>query len=528
MALTDMLSTEWVVRLTDKVSRPLVDMRRNADAADNSLNRLDKKVSTMGDSLRAKVGGGSGIGNTLLAGAAGFVGGLVTSGISSFASGALTEAADADKALSQIQAGLLSTKGVSGQTIDSLLADSKRFRENSLFGDDEIVMKLQAQLLTFTNITGKNFKRTEQAAVDLATRLGGDLQNSAIMLGKALNDPIQGLTALRRVGVSFTDDQQKMIATLVKQNDLFGAQKVILDTIEQQYGGSAAAASNTLAGALHRQSEAWKDLQESAGNFLYKSGILEGATDFLDRLGWLFSSRQDKIAGAQADNAQTFIDLFNQGIKPTDYPRTRGMGLHGSLSARNFPNAPKLSALEVDAYADYYKRRTQENARITSAYNLATDPLNGLLGMPGQAGKVPFLGALGNYVKPQVAQASLGKSLEDLQNELKSLQETYGIATSDAERRRLLPDIARVEREIKAITDPLSKLNDTINKELGGINSKVSTEKTPRIITVNINKLVEELTINGTSGNPTGTMRDVVAKALTDAVRDFEQGMSAN
>src|SRR5918911_113626 len=61
------------------------------------------------------------------------------------------------------------------------------------------------------------FNQATQAATDLAAGLNqGQVtaegtQQAATLLGKALNDPIQGLTALRRVGISFTKQQVDQI-----------------------------------------------------------------------------------------------------------------------------------------------------------------------------------------------------------------------------------------------------------------------------------------------------------------------------
>jgi hypothetical protein len=50
----------------------------------------------------------------------------------------------------------------------------------------------------------------------MSVALGQDMSASAIQLGKALNDPIKGVTALQKVGVSFTQSQKDQIATLVE------------------------------------------------------------------------------------------------------------------------------------------------------------------------------------------------------------------------------------------------------------------------------------------------------------------------
>ena len=42
------------------------------------------------------------------------------------------------------------------------------------------------------------------------------LEQTTMRLGKALNDPIKGISALTRVGVTFTDAQKEQIKTLVE------------------------------------------------------------------------------------------------------------------------------------------------------------------------------------------------------------------------------------------------------------------------------------------------------------------------
>jgi hypothetical protein len=111
-------------------------------------------------------------------------------------------------------------------------------------------------LLTFRNITnqaGKGndiFSQTTAIMVDMGRALGEDASGSAIRLGKALNDPITGLTALRKVGVGFTAEQEAQIKTLQNSGDIMGAQKVILAELQAQFGGSGAAYAKTFSGQL--------------------------------------------------------------------------------------------------------------------------------------------------------------------------------------------------------------------------------------------------------------------------------------
>jgi hypothetical protein len=111
-------------------------------------------------------------------------------------------------------------------------------------------------LLTFRNISDQAgagndiFSQTTAIMVDMGRALGEDASGSAIRLGKALNDPITGLTALRKVGVGFTEEQEAQIKALQNSGDMMGAQKVILAELQAQFGGSGAAYAKTFSGQL--------------------------------------------------------------------------------------------------------------------------------------------------------------------------------------------------------------------------------------------------------------------------------------
>lgn len=136
--------------------------------------------------------------------------------------------------------------------------------------DDEVIQTGANLLLTFKNIknaAGEGndvFDQTVALGNDMSVALGQDMKSSAIQLGKALNDPIKGVTALQRVGVSFTAQQREQIKTMVEAGDTVGAQKLILVELEDQFGGSAAAQAD----ASKKMSIAWGNLQETIGSML--------------------------------------------------------------------------------------------------------------------------------------------------------------------------------------------------------------------------------------------------------------------
>ena len=172
------------------------------------------------------------------------------------------------KAIAQMEAGLKSTGGQVGITSKELQKMAADLQKTTLFGDEEILQGATAQLLTFTNIAGEQFERTQVVALDLATRLDGDLKSASIMLGKALNDPVANLSALSRAGIQFSEDQKKTVKSLVETNRLADAQNLILAELETQYGGSAAAAAAAGLGPIQQLGNSLSDMSEVIGEIL--------------------------------------------------------------------------------------------------------------------------------------------------------------------------------------------------------------------------------------------------------------------
>lgn len=108
----------------------------------------------------------------------------------------------------------------------------------------------QAELLKFTSLTGAQFERTRQVMVDLAASMGGNAKAAAQQLGRALENPIQGIRILREQGVVLSAGQRELIENFVETGRSAQAQTFILDQLSQRTKGLADASANTLGGAL--------------------------------------------------------------------------------------------------------------------------------------------------------------------------------------------------------------------------------------------------------------------------------------
>ncbi len=153
---------------------------------------------------------------------------------------------------------------VTAEEIKNLSAEQAR-----LTGiDKELVTQSNNVLLTFKNVANQVgegndiFGQASGLILDMATVMGTDAKSGAIQLGKALNDPILGVSALNRVGIQFTDTQKEQIRLFQEGGDLMGAQKIILKELEDQLGGTAEASADSTA----KIANAFKDVSEAFGN----------------------------------------------------------------------------------------------------------------------------------------------------------------------------------------------------------------------------------------------------------------------
>ena len=146
-----------------------------------------------------------------------------------------------EQAEAKLNATIKSTGQAAGLTFNELTKMASGLQEVTKFGDEAII-GAETLLLTFKDIGGDIFPRALESILDVSEAMGQGLKESTVQLGKALNDPIQGLTAMRRVGIQFTDQQKEQIKILQNNTQLFEAQTIILDELEAQLGGSARAA----------------------------------------------------------------------------------------------------------------------------------------------------------------------------------------------------------------------------------------------------------------------------------------------
>ena len=240
-----------------KTRKLIVDVIADASRFTNELEKADGYTKRLKGSMQ-KLGKSMAIG----IGAAG-------AAAVAFGASSLKAAEEAEQVQKRVAAVIKATGGAANVTAKEI--DKFASAQQFLVGvDDEVLKKSYGILLTFKNVrneVGKGndiFNRTAKSLADLAAAGFGSTDSAAKAMGKALNDPIKGVTALSRAGITFSEDQKKMIKSLVETGDLLGAQKIILGEVESQVGGVAAAGVTS----SEKMKIAFGEVQEQLGTAL--------------------------------------------------------------------------------------------------------------------------------------------------------------------------------------------------------------------------------------------------------------------
>lgn len=252
-----------------------------------SLGAAESKLAGFADKTKA-------VGQNLMTVGAGLTAG-VTLPIVAMGGLAVKAFAEAEQAQAQLDASLKST-GATAWTSAGQIDTLAQSMQDKLAIDGDLVKSGASVLLTFTNVQNKVgegndiFNRATLTAADMSAKLGTDLPAANMLLGKALNDPIKGMGALRKAGVQLSAAQEEQVKKFVEVGDVTSAQKVLLKELETQFGGSAEAAANTAQGGMEKLRLKFEDIQESIGERLVPileklGGWLERGMQWWDQLG---------------------------------------------------------------------------------------------------------------------------------------------------------------------------------------------------------------------------------------------------
>lgn len=228
----------------------------------------------------------------------------------------------------QLSTVLVSTGRSASMSAEQLNRMGAAMSSASAFSTGEIT-QAQIALLAFTGVAGNEFPRAMQAAADMAARTGMSIQSASELIGRSLDVPSQGLTALSRQGFRFTDEQKALAKQLEDTGRTAEAQGIILDALEESYKGAAEAARNTLGGALISLkntlgglltggNEAFQPITDgiNALNSALASGAAEAALTGIGNAAWVVATvLGGKLVIAAVASAASFTFATVEAIK---------------------------------------------------------------------------------------------------------------------------------------------------------------------------------------------------------------------
>ena len=187
--------------------------------------------------------------------------------VASKVASALKECADAyaiqEQAQVRLSTTLKATNNVIGMSATELYDLASSFQKVTTYGDEAII-EVEKLFVSSGKIAKDVMPKAVEATLDMASALGEDLTSSARRLAKVLADPKSNLDALKDANIQLSDAQKENIKKLQEANDLFGAQDIVLQSVQNSYGGIAKALADTDSGKLTQIGNVYGDIKEGA------------------------------------------------------------------------------------------------------------------------------------------------------------------------------------------------------------------------------------------------------------------------
>lgn len=360
---------------------------------------------------------------------------------------AADEAAKQDEAL---KSRIISTNAAAGKSFEDLIAAAEDLAKTTLFDDDQI-KRGQELLLTFTNIRDEVYDETIPVLLDLNTTMKQDISTSAVQVGKALNDPIAGLKALSRIGVTFSAEQKQTIERMVEMGNVAGAQRVILAELRKEFGGSARAAAEAGAGGFQQLQKRFGEIKETLGGAFIA---------VLDRLSPVINFVVEKFEAL----AEVVTDVFSIPVsEKLREQQTEFNALIGVLqNVNSSEDSRKRAITELQTKYPQYIGNIDLHKATESQLNEVLKSGNDLFAtrifLQEKTEKLDDIAKRRNDLQKQVFEAE--KNLQTAQNRTNEGRGFFGFGLSKKE------EVDKFSNVVSAYTQQLQYLTDEENKFL--------------------------------------------------------------
>ena len=227
---------------------------------------------------------------------------------------AVSAGAKAERQFKRLEGILKATGGAAGLSLLDIESLAQEIGVNTLASTQEI-RDAAGVLLTFKSITGDTFREALRLSQDLAEIGFGSAKSAAMQLGKALEEPEVGLSALRRVGVSFNEEQKQQIKTFDFLGEKVKAQTVLLGALKGQVEDAGKNAAGGLAGALDTLNEQFTIFIE---NNVITQGVLAVVTSLMRGLNAVFGTFEGTLRGLSEVELDKELKKINDELEKQD------------------------------------------------------------------------------------------------------------------------------------------------------------------------------------------------------------------
>ena len=188
---------------------------------------------------------------------------------------------ETERYMARTEAQLRATGAAVGFSSSQLDEFARSVAMNTLASTDG-VRQAMSVMMTFKSVTGESFKEAIKLSQDLAETFGTDISSEARNLGRALENPADAISILKRKGIELTSEQQNLINSFVETGDKAKAQEVIFKALQERVGGTGeGSAKATLSGSLDTLGQATDQLKEQFAETTGITKFFKGAVDSL-------------------------------------------------------------------------------------------------------------------------------------------------------------------------------------------------------------------------------------------------------
>lgn len=278
-------------------------MTKAERVADQKSREMERKMKERSEAVEKAW---TGIGAAISTGIAGITVGSVISKV-------ITETRNAEQEQALLAAALNATGNQAGYS-QGRLNDMASAMEGITTKSAGEFNQAQTVLLGFTNIVGEQLPEALKQAANFSVRTGADMKAAAETVGRALDIPSVGMASLARQGFKFSESQIEAAQKLEQTGRIAEAQQIVLNALEETYGGAAEAARDTLGGA-------YDSLKNTINSLLTGTdGSFDGLKVALNNLNNQMGSDETKQAFAAITTwiAQLATNAVTAATKLTD------------------------------------------------------------------------------------------------------------------------------------------------------------------------------------------------------------------